>query len=466
LPPLRILDEVPVRNSKDLAAERRSFHAFDAKTLHEIWRLFRDSDIRRPSVRSNEMSEGEIIAGLDLGTTKVCCIVAEQTADGIDVIGVGSVPAKGLKKGVVVNIDATVQAIKAAVEQAETMAGVEINTVYAGIAGSHVRGFNKDGFVGIQSREVSAFDVERVLDQTRAIKLEGDRQVLHVLAQDFIVDEQDGIKEPVGMTGVRLEARVHMVTAASAAVMNIQRCAQRCDLHVDEVVLQPLASAAAVLSEDEKEIGCVLIDIGGGTSDIIIYVDGAVVHTSSIPIGGENLTSDIATGLRTPLAEADRIKIRYGCASISMAEDDETIEVPSVGGRAPRVLPRSVLCQIIEPRVEEIFATCRHVIAETGYGDMLAAGVIITGGTTLLEGMPELAEQVLGMQVRRGLPTGVGGLADVVRSPAYATAVGLVRHGASRLARSTRVDEVVEAPVVPMTASIGGRLSAWFREVF
>lgn len=414
------------------------------------------------------MSEGEIIVGLDLGTTKVCCIVAEQTADGIDVIGVGSVPSKGLNKGVVVNIDATVQAIRAAVEQAETMAGVQINTVYAGIAGSHVRGQNKDGFVGIQSREVSFADVERVLEQAKAIKLDGDRQVLHVLPQDYIVDDQDGIREPVGMTGVRLEARVHMVTAASAPVTNIARCAQRCNLHVEEVVLQPLASAAAVLSEDEKEIGCVLIDIGGGTSDIIIYVDGAVVHTSSIPIGGVNLTSDIASGLRTPLAEAERIKIKYGCASLSMADSDETIEVPTVGGRPARILARSVLCQIVEPRVEEIFATCRHVIAETGYGDMLAAGAVITGGTTLLEGMPELAEQVLGIPVRRGVPTGIGGLADVVRSPAYATAVGLVRYGASR-AGSRPVEAVVTSTVstmIPGTASIGGRFSAWLREVF
>lgn len=411
------------------------------------------------------MSEGEIIAGLDLGTTKVVCVVAEQTADGIDVIGVGCMPSKGLKKGVVVNIEATVQAINAAVEQAATMAGVQINSVYAGIAGSHVRGINKDGFVGIQSREVSAADVERVLEQAKAIKLDGDRQVLHVLPQDYIVDDQDGIREPVGMTGVRLEARVHMVTAASSAVMNIQRCAQRCDLHVEEVVLQPLASADAVLSEDEKEIGCVLIDIGGGTSDIIIYVDGAVVHTSSIPIGGNSLTNDIATGLKTPLAEAERIKIKYGCASVAMAEQDETIEVPSVGGRQPRILARQVLCQIVEPRVEEIFATCRHVIAETGYGDMLAAGAVITGGTTLLEGMPELAEQVLGMQVRRGMPTGIGGLADVVRSPAYATAVGLVKYGASRIVRRPAAEPAIVDPI-PTRASFAGRLSSWFREAF
>jgi cell division protein FtsA len=410
------------------------------------------------------MAQSEIIAGLDLGTTKVCAIVAELTEDGIDIIGVGSVPAKGLKKGVVVNIEATVQAIEAAVEQAETMAGVDIHTVYAGIAGSHVRGLNKEGFVGIQSREVSQFDVERVLEQAKAIKLESDRQVLHVLPQEFIVDDQDGIREPVGMTGVRLEARVHMVTAASASVANILRCAQRCNLHVEEVVLQPLASADAVLSDDEKEIGVVLIDIGGGTSDIIIYVDGAVVHTCSIPIGGVNLTNDIATGLRTPIAEAERIKIKYGCAAASMVDSEEIIEVPSVGGRQPRVLSRHVLCDIVEPRVEEIFAACRHVIAETGYADMLAAGAVITGGTTLLDGMPELAEQVLGLPVRRGQPTGVGGLVDMVRSPGYATGVGLVKYGALRMLKRPVPEPVIAQ--IQGQRGFSGRFAAWFREVF
>ena len=409
------------------------------------------------------MAESEIIAGLDLGTTKVCAIVAELTDEGLDIIGIGSVPSKGLKKGVIVNIESTVQAIRAAVEQAETMAGVEINTVYAGIAGSHVRGMNQDGVAAIGSREVATEDVTRVLDQAKAVPLPGDRQVLHVLPQEYIVDDQDGIRAPVGMAGVRLEARVHMVTAATTSVTNITKCAERCGLFVEEVVLQPLASANAVLSPDEREIGAALIDIGGGTSDIILYVDGAVVHTSSIPIGGLNLTSDVATGLRTPLAEAERIKIKYGCSATRMIDDDETIDVPSVGGRAPRVLPRRVLCDIIEPRVEEIFAACRHVIGETGYIDMLASGAIITGGTTLLDGMNELAEEVLGLPVRRGGPCGVGGLVDVVKSPSYATGVGLVKYGAERL-RS--------APARQVTAQAAGgrglsqRLGAWFREVF
>ncbi|MCA9574613.1 MAG: cell division protein FtsA [Polyangiales bacterium] len=409
------------------------------------------------------MAASEIIAGLDLGTTKVTVIVAELTDDGLDVIGIGSVPAKGLKKGVVVNIESTVQAIRAAVEQAEAMAGVEINTVFAGIAGSHVSGMNEEGVAAIGSREVTQDDVDRVLIQAKAVPLPGDREVIHVLPQEYIVDAQDGIKEPVGMAGVRLEARVHMVTAASSCVANIVKCAERCGLHVAEVVLQPLASAHAVLSDDEKEIGAVLIDIGGGTSDIIVYVDGAVVHTSSIPIGGINLTNDVATGLRTPMAEAERIKIKYGCAATFMIDEDEVIEVPSVGGRAPRTLSRRALCDIIEPRVEEIFVACRHVIAETGYADMLASGAIITGGTTLLDGMPELAEQVLGLPVRRAAPIGIGGLIDVVKSPAYSTGVGLVKYGVNRLQTLPVEEEIIH---VPQGTGLGGRISAWFREVF
>lgn len=413
------------------------------------------------------MSDNEIIAGLDLGTTKVCAIVAEVTDDGLDIIGIGSVPSKGLRKGVVVNIESTVHAIKAAIDQAETMAGVEIASVYAGIAGSHVRGINQEGVAAIATREVSDEDVRRVLEQAKAIPLPGDRQVIHVLPQEYIVDDQDGIREPVGMSGVRLEARVHLVTAANAAAQNIIKCCERCDLHVAEVVLEPLASAHAVLSEDEKEIGVVLIDIGGGTTDLIIHVDGAVVHTSVIPIGGINLTNDIATGLRTPMAEAERIKIKYGCAATSMVDEDETIEVPSVGGRAPRVLPRAVLCDIIEPRVEEIFQAAHHVIAETGFADMLASGVVITGGTTLLDGMPELAEQILGLPVRRGGPIGIGGLLDVVKSPAYSTGVGLVKYGASRLRQAPVIVDRVPLKV-PKGAEDGwgGRLGQWFREVF
>jgi cell division protein FtsA len=409
-------------------------------------------------------TDNEVIAGLDLGSTKVSVIVAEQTDDGVDIIGIGSVPCAGLKKGVVVNIDATVRAIKTALEQAETMSGVKINTVYAGIAGSHVTGMNKEGVAAIANREVGAGDVERVLEQAKAIPLPSDRQVIHVLPQEYIVDGHDGIPEPVGMSGVRLEARCHIVTAATHAVENIIKCAERVNLHVAEVVLEPLASAAAVLSPDEREIGVALIDIGGGTTDVIILVDGAVVHTSVIPIGGINLTNDVASGLRTPVAEAERIKIKYGCASTAMVDEEETIEVPSVGGRGPRVLPRRVLAEIIEPRVEEIFQAVRHVIHESGYVDMLASGAVVTGGSTLLDGMPEMAEQVLGLPVRRAAPTGIGGLVDVVKSPSFATGVGLVKYGAEQIKKARVVED--EPLDMPVQRGVGGRISQWFKEVF
>ncbi len=409
------------------------------------------------------MADNELIAGLDLGTTKVCAIVGEQVDDGIDVIGIGSVPSKGMKRGVVVNIESTVQAIRAAIDQAETMAGCQIGTVYAGIAGSHVRGLNKQGVAAISEREVTESDVQRVLEQSKAIPLPSDRQVIHVLPQEYIVDDQDGIVKPVGMNGVRLEARVHLVTAATTSIQNIVKCAERCNLNVAEVVLQPLASAEAVLSEDEKEIGVALIDIGGGTTDIIVYAGSAAVHTSVIGIGGMSITSDISAGLRTPIAEAERIKIKYGCASPKMIDPEDTVEVPSVGGRPPRSLPREVLANIIEPRVEEIFAAVHHVLGESGYLEMLHAGAVLTGGSTLLDGMAELAEDVMGMPVRRAAPMGVGGLADVVKSPAYATAVGLVKYGAGRL-HVSQLEPRLRPQREPR--KLGSRIGEWFREVF
>ncbi|MBN1655763.1 MAG: cell division protein FtsA [Deltaproteobacteria bacterium] len=411
------------------------------------------------------MAENDLIAGLDLGTTKVCVIVAERTEDGLDVIGIGSEPCQGLKKGMVIDIDTTIRAIRAAVDQVETMAGCDVGLVYAGIAGSHVKGFNKDSFVAITDHEVTAADVKRVLDQSKAFPLKDDMQVIHVLPQEFAVDEHDGIKWPVSMNGIRLEARVHVVTASNAAIQNIMRCAERCDLQVAEVVLEPLASAEAVLSQDEKEIGVALIDIGGGTTDIIVYVNDAVVHTSVIPIGGVNLTKDISAGLRTSIPEAERIKVKYGCASASMIDPSETIEVPSVGGRPPRIMLREVLAQIIEPRVEEIIYAAHHVLTETGFIDMLASGVVITGGATLLDGMPEMAEHIMGIPVRRGNPIGVGGLVDVIKSPAYATAVGLIKYGANQLRSRGHEDpgnKVVRASSWPWSLRLGG----WIREVF
>lgn len=409
----------------------------------------------------------EIIAGLDLGTTKVCAIVAEVTEDGLDVIGVGSVPSRGLRRGVVVNIESTVQAIRAAVEQAETMAGVDIRTVYAGISGSHVAGMNKEGVAAVNAREVKQEDVARVLEQARAIPLGSDREVLHVLPQEYIVDDQGGIREPVGMNGVRLQAQVHIVTAATSAVQNIRRCAERANLHVAEVVLEPLASADAVLESDEKEIGVALVDIGGGTSDIIVYVDGAVVHTSVIPVGGINVTNDIAHYFRTPIAEAERVKIKYGCASPSLVEDGDQVEVPSVGGRAARSVPRADLCSIIEPRVEEIFQQVAHVLESGGYGRHIASGVVVTGGTAQIEGLVPIAEQILGHQVRLGQPSGMGGLVDVVRGPSYATAVGLVKYGAQKVRARPRREVVAVAPAaVQQGPNWGSRLGQWFKEVF
>ncbi|MFI5308702.1 MAG: cell division protein FtsA [Polyangiales bacterium] len=409
------------------------------------------------------MADNELIAGLDLGTTKVCAIVGERVDDGIDIIGIGTSPSKGMKKGVVVNIDSTVQAIRAAIAQAEAMAACKIGTVYAGIAGSHVRGLNKEGVAAITDREVTDSDVQRVLEQSKAIPLPSDRKVIHVLPQEYIVDDQDGIVKPVGMNGVRLEARVHLVTAATTSIQNIVKCAERCNLNVAEVVLQPLASAEAVLSDDEKEIGVALIDIGGGTTDIIVYAGGAAVHTSVIPIGGMNITSDIAAGLRTPTGEAERIKIKYGCAAPKMIDPEDTIEVPSVGGRAPRTLPREVLANIIEPRVEEMFSAVQHVLSESGYLEMLHAGAVLTGGSTLLDGMAELAEEIMGMPVRRAMPSGVGGLSDMVKSPAYSTAVGLVKYGAERL-RVSRLEQHV-GPAREQR-KLGSRIGEWFREVF
>jgi cell division protein FtsA len=381
----------------------------------------------------------DIIVGLDIGTTKIAAIVAEIVESGLDVIGVGTHVSRGLKKGVIVNIDSTVAAIKQAVLEAEGMSGCEISQVYVGIAGGHIKGVNSTGTVAIKDKEVRSSDVAKVLELARAIALPVDRHVVHVLPQEYRVDGQDGVREPLGMCGVRLEARVHIVTAAAAALQNIIKCCSRCDLEVVDTVLEPLASGEAVLERDEKDLGVALVDIGGGTTDIAIFTEGAVAHTSVIPLGGHQLTSDIAFGLRTPPHEAEKIKHRWGCALASMVSAPETIEVASVGGRAPRVLSRQMLCRdIIQPRIEEIFSFVKAEIMRLGCEDMLASGAVITGGATQLPGMAELAEEVLGIPVRLGMPKGVGGLADVVKSPAFSTGVGLVQYGASQQSLSGR----------------------------
>jgi cell division protein FtsA len=374
----------------------------------------------------------EIIVGLDIGTTKIACIAGEVTEDGVDIIGIGTSQSKGLRRGVVVNIDATVAAIQSAVDEAENMAGCEITTVYAAISGAHVRGLNSHGIVAVKDKEVREADIQRVIDAAKAVAIPMDREVLHVLPQQYVIDDQDGIRDPLGMAGVRLEAKVHIVTTAVTSAQNVVKCANRCGLQVADIVLEPLASSQAVLEDDEKELGVAMIDIGGGTCDIVVYADGAIVHTSVLPLGGGHVTNDIATVLRTPLESAEKIKRKYGCAMRDLLADGETMEVPSVGGRGPRVLPRMKLVEIIEPRIEEIFEHVKKELMRSGYADSLAAGVVLSGGATAMEGIGEMAEQVLGLPIRRGLPTKVGGLIDVVRSPAFATGVGLVMFGAAQ----------------------------------
>ncbi len=372
----------------------------------------------------------EIVVGLDIGTTKIAAIVGELNEDdGLDIIGIGTAPSRGLRKGVVVNIDATVDSIQRAIREAENMAGCEITTVYAGIAGGHIRGLNSHGIVAVKDREVRDTDLARVNDAAKAVAIPMDREILHVLPQQYIVDDQDGIREPLGMSGVRLESKVHIVTTSVTSAQNVVKCANRCGLQVAEIVLEPLASAMAVLEDDEKELGVAMVDIGGGTSDIVLYVDGAIVHSAVLPLGGGHISSDIAVGLRTPLVAAEKIKTKYGCALPELLEEDETMEVPSVGGREAQVLSREILVRIVQPRVEEIFDHVRREILRSGFWDGIAAGVVLTGGTTLLSGITELAEDVLELPARTGGPRNIGGLTDVVKSPEFSTGVGLVRYG-------------------------------------
>ncbi len=375
----------------------------------------------------------QIVAGLDVGTTKICCVIAEAAGPGgLGIVGIGVSPSRGLRKGVVVNIDSTVEAIKQAVAEAEQMAGLEIATVVAGVAGGHIRGINSRGVVAVSGkhREVGQTDIDRALDAARAINLPQDREVIHVLPQAFVVDDQDGVKEPLGMSGVRLEVEVHIVTGAVTSVQNVIRSVNRAGLSVQDLVLEPLASAEAAVSPEEKELGALLIDLGGGTTDVALYRDGAVWYTGILPLGGDHISNDIAVGLRTPTADAEELKKRYGCALTALVREDEIIDVPSVGGRKPRQLSRQILSEIVQPRVEEIFTLVARDLARAGLGDVASAGVVVTGGTSIMHGVPELAEQIFDLPVRRGLPAGVGGLSDIVQSPVYATGVGLALYGA------------------------------------
>src|SRR6187399_496643 len=394
----------------------------------------RAATVERMDMRNAAPEQSGIVVGLDLGTTKVSAVVGEVDADGITILGVGNVPCRGLRKGVVSNIDQTVRSIREAVDAAQTMAGVEIDTVYVGVAGSHIRCQVSDGVCAISGREVTRADLERVLEGARAIPVDADRMILHALPREYVVDNQDGIHDPVGMSGVRLQAKVHLVTAATSCVQNAICCVERAQLEVADVVLSSLASAEAVLSEDEKEIGGGVIDMGGGTTDLLLYADGGIAHASTIPAGGNNVTSDVAAGLRTPVAEADRLKRNYGCALGRMIADDEEIEVPGVGGHAPRRVARRLLSDIIEPRVEEIFGEARRRIEETGLLEQVSSGCVLTGGAALMEGMVECAEEILGMPVRLGFPVGVKGIVQLVQGPEYADGVGLLRYGAQQLA--------------------------------
>jgi cell division protein FtsA len=374
----------------------------------------------------------DLIVGLDIGTTKICAIVAERKGDSVDIIGTGTHISKGLRKGVVVDIDATVQSIKMAVEEAEMMADCEIASVYAGIAGGHIRGFNSHGVVALKDREVRQSDIRRVIDAAKAVAIPMDREVIHVIPQEFVIDDQDGIREPLGMSGVRLESKIHIVTAAVTSAQNIVKSCNKAGLNVIDIVLEPLASAQAVLSSDERDLGVCMIDIGGGTTDIAVFADGSIKNTAVLSLGGYHLTNDIAIGLRTPFDEAERIKKTFGVASARYLASDDVLTVPSVGGRRPREVSRKILCEIIEPRAEEILSLARQEIVRSGLADRIPSGIVLTGGASALAGIAELAEEIFEAPVRLGSPENVGGLLEIVRSPMYATSVGLVNYGFSQ----------------------------------
>ncbi len=403
-----------------------------------------------------------LIVGLDIGTSKVVAIVGEITLEGgIDIIGIGTQPSRGLKKGVVVNIESTVQSIQRAVEEAELMAGCQIRSVYAGIAGSHIRSINSHGIVAIKEKEVTAADVARVIDAAKAVAIPADQRIIHVLPQEFVIDNSEGIRDPISMSGVRLEAKVHLVTGAMSAAQNIIKCVRRCGLEVDDIILEQLAASAAVLTDDEKELGVCLVDIGGGTTDIAVFSDGAIRHTAVIPIAGDQVTNDIAVALRTPTQYANEIKIKYACALRQLAAEDETIEVPGVGDREPRTLARQTLAEVVEPRYEELLGLVLAELRRSGFEEICAAGVVLTGGSSKMEGAIELAEEIFHMPVRLGYPQHISGLVDVVRNPIYATGVGLLLFGNRQQSAlsSYQLDEYSEA-------GIWSRMKSWFQGNF
>jgi len=409
-----------------------------------------------------DKTDNQMIVGLDIGTSKIVAIVAEIDSEGnIELIGMGSHPSQGLKKGVVVNIDLTVLAIEKAVKEAEAMANVQIRSVFAGIAGSHIKSLNSHGIVAIRSNEVENDDVDRVIDAAKAVAIPADQRILHVLPQEFIIDNQDGIRQPIGMSGVRLEAKVHLVTGSISAAQNIAKCIRRCNLEVEDIILEQLASSHSVLTADEKDLGVVLVDMGGGTTDIAVFTDGAIRHTAVIPIAGDQVTNDIAVAFRTPTQFAEQIKVKHACALRQLASPDEMIEVPGVGDRAARRLARQTLAEVVEPRYEELLGLVHAELRRSGFEEACAAGVVLTGGTSKMEGVVELAEEIFHMPVRLGVPQHVVGLAEVVRNPIHATGVGLLLFGKqSRLSpRHHSIDTHTEGGVFQ-------RMAAWFRRNF
>jgi cell division protein FtsA len=403
-----------------------------------------------------------LVVGLDIGTSKIVAIVAEVTADGeLNIIGMGSQPSRGLKKGVVVNIEATMASIQRVLEEAELMADCRITEVYTGIAGSHIRSLNSSGMVAIKEKEVTQADIDRVVETAKAVAIPNDQQILHILPQEFIIDGQEDVREPLGMSGVRLEVKVHIVTGAVSSIENIIKCVRRCGLEVRDVILQPLASAVAVLSDDEKDLGVCLMDIGGGTTDIAVFAAGAIRHTAVIPIAGDQITNDIAMTLRTPTKEAEELKLRHGCALRQLAGSGDVIEVPGVGERAARKLSRQTLTEVIEPRVEELYSLVQAELRRSGFEEMLSSGIVLTGGTAMLQGMAELGEEVFHLPVRVGSPAYAGALSEVVCSPRYATAIGLLIEGRNQYLRGQEARA--------QTTGLGGlveRMKLWFKANF
>ncbi|MFH1059722.1 MAG: cell division protein FtsA [Pseudomonadota bacterium] len=406
------------------------------------------------------MSRGQRIAGLDIGTTKICAVVGEVTETGVDIIGMGSHPSEGLRKGVVVNIETTVASIKKAVEEAEMMSGTEISSVITGIAGGHIKGFNSHGVIAIRGQEVTARDKDLVVEAARAVAIPTDREVLHILPQEYILDGQDGIQDPVGMSGVRLEAKVHIVTGAVASAHNLIKCCNQAGLDVSDIVLQSLASAEAVLTPEEKNLGVALIDFGGGTTDLAIFSQESIRHTAGVALGGNNLDTDLAVGLRTPLNAAEALKRRYGCCLSSLVGKDEVVPVDSVGGREPRRVKRQVLAGILEARVEELLTLVHSEMIQSGFSDQVVSGVVLTGGSSLLEGLTQMADQIFDMSARRGYPMGVGGLSDVVNNPMYATAVGLILYGVRNQER--RKFRIGDGNIFNRVVA---RMRRWFKEL-